>query len=118
MLKANYRIELDFFSGQQNPSFEITKEEFKAIYEEVITLEKAEPVLFFDGLGFRGIIIFETNSTFIYIQNKIIKLETLHNVKYLKSNSDIILMAINLFKNYDIADNYKMLIEKASDEYL
>jgi len=117
-LKANYKIELDFFSGVQNPSLEITMEDFTALYGDIITLERAEPNLLFDGLGFRGIILSETNSTFIYVQNKIIKLETSNNVKYFISNSDIILKAINLFKNYDKANNYKMLIDKVTDEYL
>lgn len=118
MLKPGYKIDLDFFSGLQNPSFVITMEDFAALYEEVIKLEKSEPMVLFDGLGFRGIILSEMNSTFIYLQNTIIKLETLNSVKYFKSNSDIILKAINLFKNYDRESNYKILIEKAIDEYL
>lgn len=117
MLKAIYKIELDVFSGQINPSFEITREDFTAVYNEVNKLEKAESILLFDGLGFRGIILSEINSTFIYIQNKIIKLEILTDVKYFKSNPGIILKAINLFENYDKLSNYKILIKRALNEY-
>lgn len=117
-MKARYIIELDFFSGQQNPWYEITKEEFEGVYNEVITFEKDEPNLFFDGLGFRGIILSETNLKSVYIQNKVIKLEILNNVKHFKSNREIILRAINLFKNHDIEGNYKILVKEAKDEYL
>jgi hypothetical protein len=118
MVKAGYRIELDFFSGLQNPSVEIAREDFVTLYDEVVKLEKTEPGLFYDGLGFRGIVFSGMKSTFIYIQNKIIRLETLNNVTCFKSNPDIILKAINLFKKYDKESNYKILIEKAIDEYL
>ena len=64
------KIELDIFSGQQNPSFEITKEDFAAFIEDVNNLEKAGPDKLFDGLGFRGIVLSESNSTFIYILSK------------------------------------------------
>jgi hypothetical protein len=118
MPKPGYRIELDFFSGLQNPSFEITREDFEALYEEVFKLGKTESVLFYDGLGFRGIVFSGMKSTFIYIQNKVVRVETLNNVTCFKSNPDIVLKAINLFKKYDKESNYKILIEKAIDEYL
>ncbi len=117
-MKAGYKIQLDFFSGLQNHSFEITREDFVDMYKEVTALETAEAALFFDGLGFRGIILSEANSTFIYIQNKIIKIETSNEEKYFKSNPDIILKAINLFKSYDQENSFEMLIEKAIAEYL
>lgn len=118
MLKDGFRIELDFFSGLQNPSFEITKADFVNVYDELAKLEKTESVLFYEGLGFRGIVLSGINSTFIHIQKKIIRVETLNNITCFKSNKDVILKAIHLFKRYDKEGNYKLLIEKAIDEYL
>jgi len=118
MPKASYRIELDIFSGMPNPSFEISREDFAALCEEVTALENAEPALLFDGLGFRGIIVSGPISTFLCIQNKIIKLEILNSIKYFTSNPDIILKAINLFKKYDKAGNYTMLADEAIKQYL
>jgi len=118
MPAINYKIELDFFSGVQNPSLEITMEDFKTLYREVISLEKSVSSNLFDGLGFRGFIVTTTNSTSIYIQNKIIKIETVNDIQYFKSNHDIVLKVIKLFKSYDRENNFNALIKKTMDEYL
>ncbi len=117
-MNGNYKIELDLFSGQPNPSFQISKDEFENLADEIYKLEESEPVHLFDGLGFRGIVLSGVFPMFIHIQNKVIKIQTLEDVKYFKSNPQIILKAIDIFKNYDWDDMYKKIIKKVIDTYL
>jgi hypothetical protein len=113
----SHRIELDFFSGLQNPSFEITKEDFVTLYKEVMKLEKSSSLSLFDGLGFRGVILSEGNTLLITVQNKVIEVE-LHSEKVrFRSNPSIALKAIGLFKKYDREGKYSSLIESAMAEY-
>ncbi|MBK8550812.1 MAG: hypothetical protein IPL53_07020 [Ignavibacteria bacterium] len=118
-MNDNYKIELDLFSGQPNPSFQITRDEFNYMLNEINKLEESEPAQLFDGLGFRGIVLSGEDSVYIQIQNKIIRMQTLLNgVKYFKSNSNIISTAVNLFKDHDSEGKYKTLTDKVINEYL
>ena len=116
MLVASYTIELDFFSGLQNPSFEITKEDFVTLCHEVMRLDEDSSLSVFDGLGFRGVILSEGN-TFIYIQNRVVAIETPGKNLRFKSNSSIALKAIALFRKYDKKGEHASLIERAITHY-
>lgn len=110
-MNSSYKIELDIFSGQQNPAFEISKEQFDNILDEINKLEESEPVKLFDGLGFRGIILYG-DSKQITIQNEIIRVNTISGEKYFKGDSSIVMKSFALFKNYDKDGKYSALIEK------
>jgi len=117
-LNDNYKIELDLFSGQQNPSFQITRNEFESILNEINKLEESEPIQLFDGLGFRGIVLSGMSSVSIHIQNRVIKVQTSEDVKFYKSNPQINLKAIDIFKTHDIDGKCKLIIDKVINEYL
>lgn len=117
-MNDNYKIELDLFSGQPNPSFQITRDEFNSMLNEINKLEESEPVQLFDGLGFRGIVLSGEDSVYIQIQNKIIRLQTLNDDRYFKVNSQIISMAVNLFIDHDSDGKYKSITDKIISEYL
>ena len=118
MPKAKYKLELDCFSGRQNPILEISEEDFATLYQEVLKLEKAAPHALFDGLGFRGFILSDSIATFLFIQKNSIKIELNKSVQYKKNNPDILSKLISLAKKYDEENNYKTIIEKIADEYL
>ena len=117
MQVPSHKIELDFFSGLQNPSFEITKEDFVTLYKEVMKLEKSSSLSLFDGLGFRGVILSEANTLFICVQNKVVEVALPDKKLRFRGNSSIALKAIGLFKKYDREGKYSSLIESAMDEY-
>ena len=117
MQVPSHKIELDCFSGLQNPSFEITKEDFVTLYEEVMKLEKASSLSLYDGLGFRGIILSEGNALIITVQNKVIEVELRNEKVRFRGNSSIALNAIMLFKKYDREGKYLSLVKSVMDEY-
>lgn len=117
MSKANFKLELDFFSGLQNPVLEISEEDFAALCQMILRLEKTTPHPLFDGLGFRGFILSDSISTFLFIQKNIIKIELNKKVQYRKSSPEVLSKLISIAKKYDKENNYRIIIEKIMDEY-
>lgn len=118
MSKAKYKLELDCFSGRQNPVFEISEEDFAPLHQDIQRLETTTYQPLFDGLGFRGFILSDSIATFIFIQKNIIKLELNKSVQYKKNNPDILSKLISLAREYDEKKSHEILIEKIADEYL
>ena len=118
MQNAKYTLELDYFSGRQNPVLEISEKDFTTLYQEIFKLEKTTPHSLFDGLGFRGFILSDSVSTFLFIQKDIIKIELNGVVHYKKSNRNVLSKMISLAKKYDEENIYTAIIEKIADEYL
>ncbi len=112
-----YQIELDVFSGQPNPAFEIRKDEFENILNQVRNQRELINPTFFDGLGFRGMILSGATSEAV-IQKHVIRVRSPNDVRYFESNADIISNAFDLFKKHDEQGKYLGLIGKLADEYL
>jgi len=111
-LGGDYKIELDIFSGNPNPCFDISKDDFLKIYNEVNNLKESPPAPVFDGLGFRGIILKDRNSVLILIQKNIIRLEENGSVKFYSGNTEILKSAFEIFRNYDKEKNYDNLCKE------
>ena len=47
-------VTLDIFSGRENPSWELSREQLGALAAALEALPETEPAAFFDGLGYRG----------------------------------------------------------------
>lgn len=118
MENTKYTLELDCFSGRQNPVLKISEKDFTTLYQEIFKLEKTTPHSLFDGLGFRGFILSDAVSIFLFIQKDIIKIELNRGVHYKKCNRDVLSKLISLAKKYDKENIYTAVIEKITDEYL
>jgi|SRR5579863_8484679 len=117
-LKKKYTLEIDYFSGRQNPLLEISERDFAALYRQVMSLKRSEDSLLFDGLGFRGFKVSDSTSTFLSLQKNIIKVESDRNVQYRKNDRKTRSKMIALVKKYDHKNNYGTLIEQIVIEYL
>lgn len=118
MSKTTYKLELDCFSGRQNPVFEITEEDFAALQRDIQKLEATAGQPLYDGLGFRGFILSDTVATFISIQKNIIKIQLDKDVQYKKNNQHILSRLISVAREYDEEKAYETLIGKIAGEYL
>ena len=52
--KKSAEVTLDVFSGRENPSWELSREQLGALASALEALPETEPAAFFDGLGYRG----------------------------------------------------------------
>lgn len=52
--KKSAKVTLDIFSGRENPSWELSREQLGALASALEALPETEPAAFFDGLGYRG----------------------------------------------------------------
>jgi hypothetical protein len=116
-LNATYKIELDVFSGQPNPAFELRKDEFESILNQIRKQRELDNARLFDGLGFRGITLSGPDSEAV-IQKHVIRVRSSSGVRYFESNADIIAKAFDLFKKHDEQRKYQDLIGKLTEEYL
>jgi len=116
-LNDAYKIELDVFSGQPNPAFEIRKDEFESILNQIRKQRGLNNARLFDGLGFRGIILSGPDSEAV-IQKHVIRVRSSNGVRYFESNADIISKAFDLFKKHDKQRKYQDLVGKLTEEYL
>ena len=112
-----YKIELDVFSGQPNPAFEIRKDEFESILNQIRKQRELNNARLFDGLGFRGITLSGPDSEAV-IQKHVIRVRSSSGVRYFESNADIISKAFDLFKKHDEQGEYQDLIGKLTEQYL
>jgi hypothetical protein len=116
-LNDPYKIELDVFSGQPNPAFEIRKDEFESILDRIRKQRELHNATLFDGLGFRGIVLSGLDSEAV-IQKNAIRVRSSTGVRYFESNADIISRAFDLFKKHDQQGKYQDLVGKLTEEYL
>jgi hypothetical protein len=116
-LNDAYKIELDVFSGQPNPAFEIRKDEFESILNEIRKQRELNNARLFDGLGFRGITLSGPDSEAV-IQKHVIRIRSSSGVRYFESNADMISKAFDLFKKHDEQGEYQDLIGKLTEQYL
>lgn len=107
---------LDLFSGQPNPSVEITREDFDDLYGQVVSQKPLRANLF-DGLGFRGIVVTNNFGTYISIQNKILQIETANTAQQFISNTKLIKHAFAVFKKYDTSKTYASMIPSLLKEF-
>ena len=112
-----YKIELDVFSGQPNPAFEIRKDEFESILNQIRKQRELNNARLFDGLGFRGITLSGPDSEAV-IQKHVIRVRSSSGVRYFESNADMISKAFDLFKKHDEQGEYQDLIGKLTEQYL
>lgn len=112
-----YKIELDVFSGQPNPAFEIRKDEFESILNQIRKQRELNNARLFDGLGFRGITLSGPDSEAV-IQKHVIRIRSSSGVRYFESNADMISKAFDLFKKHDEQGEYQDLIGKLTEQYL
>ena len=112
-----YKIELDVFSGQPNPAFEIRKDEFESILNQIRKQRELNDARLFDGLGFRGITLSGPDSEAV-IQKHVIRIRSSSGVRYFESNADMISKAFDLFKKHDEQGEYQDLIGKLTEQYL
>jgi hypothetical protein len=117
MPKMKCYLEIDYFSGRQNPKLEISYGDFEAQCDEIWRLERSSPQSLFDGLGFRGFILSGLAGT-IFIQKSIIKINQGNAVEYRKNNPDILSGVFGLVSKYDPENECKTIIEAISKEYL
>lgn len=110
-----YKIELDVFSGQPNPAFEIRKDEFESILNQIRKQRELDNARLFDGLGFRGIILLGPDSEAV-IQKHVIRVRSSSGAGYFESNANIISKAFDLFKKHDEQGKYRDLIGKLTEE--
>jgi hypothetical protein len=52
--RKSAEVTLDIFSGRENPSWKLSKEQLGALASVVEALPETESAAFFDGLGYRG----------------------------------------------------------------
>jgi hypothetical protein len=116
-LNDGYKVELDVFSGQPNPAFEIRKDEFESILNRIRKQRELNDARLFDGLGFRGIILSGRDSDAV-IQKNVIRVRSSSGVRYFESNADIISKAFDLFKTHDEHGKYLGLVGKLMEECL
>jgi hypothetical protein len=116
-LNDAYKIELDVFSGQPNPAFEIRKDEFESILNQIRKQRELNNARLFDGLGFRGITLSGPDSEAV-IQKHVIRIRSSSGVRYFESNADMISKAFDLFKKHDEQGEYQDLIGKLTEQYL
>lgn len=112
-----YKVELDVFSGQPNPAFEIRKDEFESILNRIRKQRELNDARLFDGLGFRGIILSGPDSDAV-IQKNVIRVRSSSGVSYRESNADVMSKAFDLFTKHDEQGKYRDLIGKLTKEYL
>ncbi len=117
MTTTKYKLEIDCFSGRQNPVFEIAEKDFAALHQDIQRLETTARQPLFDGLGFRGFILSDSIATFISIQKNIIKIEVNKSVQYKTNNQGILSKLIGLARKYDEKKTYATLIEEIAHEY-
>lgn len=115
-MNDGYKVELDVFSGQPNPALEIRKDEFESILNRIRKQRELNDARFFDGLGFRGIILSGPDSDAV-IQKNVIRVRSSSGVRYLESNADVIAKAFDLFKEHDEHGKYLDLVGKLIEEY-
>jgi hypothetical protein len=116
-LNDGYKVELDVFSGQPNPAFEIRKDEFESILNRIRKQRELNDARLFDGLGFRGIILSGPDSDAV-IQKNVIRVRSSSGVRYFESNAGIMSKAFDLFTKHDEQGRYQDLIGKLTEEYL
>src|SRR5882724_2443358 len=114
---THIKIELDVFSGQPNPAFEIRKDEFESILNQIRKQRELNNARLFDVLGFRGIILSGPDLEAV-IQKHVIRVQSSSGFRYFESNADIIPKAFDLFKKHDEQGEYQDLIGKLTEEYL
>jgi hypothetical protein len=110
------KIELDVFSGQPNPAFEIRKEEFETILNQIRKQRELNNATLFNGLGFRGIVLSGLASDTV-IQKHVICVRSPSGVRYFESNADLISNAFDLFRKHDKQGKYQDLVVKLTEEY-
>ena len=118
MPKANYKLEIDCFSGRPNPVFEIAENDFISLQQDIERLEPAVPEPLFSGLGFRGFILSDSIATVISIQKNIVKIDFRKSVQFKKNKAHILSKLMGLAAGYDKNKSYEQLIEKIAGEYL
>jgi hypothetical protein len=118
MPERKYTLEIDCFSGRQNPLLEISEEDFAALYKQVMSLNRSQAGILFDGLGFRGFNISDSMTIFLSLQKNIIMIESERNVQYRKNDRAVRSKLIALARKYDKKNNYGTLIEQVATEYL
>jgi hypothetical protein len=116
-LNDPYKIELDAFSGQANPAFDIRKDEFESILNQIRNQAELNNAILFDGLGFRGILLSGPDLEAV-IQQRAVRVRSSNDVRYFESNADIISKAFDLFKKHDEQGKYQDLIGKLTEEYV
>jgi hypothetical protein len=116
-LNDGYKVELDVFSGQPNPVFDIGKDEFESILNRIRKQRELNDARLFDGLGFRGIILSGPDSDAV-IQKNVIRVRSSGGVSYFESSAGIISKAFDLFTKRDEQGRYRDLIGKLTEEYL
>jgi hypothetical protein len=116
-LNDAYKIELDVFSGQPNPAFEIRKDEFESVLNQIRKQRELNNARLFDGLGFRGITLSGPDSEAV-IQKDVIRVRSSSGVRYFESNAHIIAKAFDLFQKHDEQGKCQDLIGKLTEEYL
>ena len=116
-MNDTYTVELDVFSGQPNPAFRITKNEFEVALDQIRKQKELSDARLFDGLGLRGIVLSGLDSSAV-IQRDVIRVRSAGGVSYFESNADVISRAFDLFIKHDEQGKYLGLVGKLKEEYL
>jgi hypothetical protein len=62
-------VELDIFSGQPNPRWELSREQARILQEKLLLLPaRSGPAHMFDGLGYRGVIVHDVDEQRSYMK--------------------------------------------------
>jgi hypothetical protein len=56
-VKMRVAVQLDIFSGKENPAWQLSEEDSAALVKILDQLPGASPNQFFDGLGYRGFLV-------------------------------------------------------------
>ena len=117
MTTTKYKLEIDCFSGRQNPVFEISEEDFAALHQDIQNLETTARQPLFDGLGFRGFILYDSVAKIISVQKNIIKIELNESLQYKKNNWAVLSKLIRMARKYDEKKIYETIIDYIENEY-